>query len=103
MATENVSVNGESPAEKRDEASPDRATERGEDDAGPISDGVSKRGTAQTEVKGKEKKPSKLKGIWGKLGLDAPTLMMMFNILRIQFRCSNVHNFGVSGGHYLRH
>ncbi|KAK6594715.1 hypothetical protein H4I96_10446 [Botrytis cinerea] len=43
MATENVSVNGESPAEKRDEASPDRATERGEDDAGPISDGVSKR------------------------------------------------------------
>ncbi|KAM0311957.1 hypothetical protein ACHAO8_006730 [Botrytis cinerea] len=80
MATENVSVNGESPAEKRDEASPDRATERGEDDAGPISDGVSKRGTAQTEVKGKEKKPSKLKGIWGKLGLDAPTLMMMFNL-----------------------
>lgn len=78
MATENVSVNGESHTEKRDEASPDLATEGGEDEAGPISDGVSKRGTAQTEVKGKEKKPSKLKGIWGKLGLDAPTLMMMF-------------------------
>ncbi|TEY76302.1 hypothetical protein BOTCAL_0060g00130 [Botryotinia calthae] len=78
MATEDVSVNDESHTEKRDETSPDLASERGEDDAGPISDGVSKRGTAQTEVKGKEKKPSKLKGIWGKLGLDAPTLMMMF-------------------------
>ncbi|THV48868.1 hypothetical protein BGAL_0223g00100 [Botrytis galanthina] len=80
MATEDVSVNGESHTEKRDEASPDLSTERerGENDARPISDGVSKRGTGQTEVKGKEKKPSKLKGIWGKLGLDAPTLMMMF-------------------------
>lgn len=80
MATEDVSVNGESHTEKRDEASPDLSTERerGENDARPISDGVSKRGTGQTEVKGKEKKPSKLKGIWEKLGLDAPTLMMMF-------------------------
>ncbi|KAF7909581.1 uncharacterized protein EAF01_003299 [Botrytis porri] len=78
MATEDVSVNGESHTEKRDGASPDPSTERSDDDARPTSDGVSKRGTGQTEVMGKEKKPSKLKGIWGKLGLDAPTLMMMF-------------------------
>ncbi|RMZ71113.1 mfs transporter [Pyrenophora seminiperda CCB06] len=33
--------------------------------------------TGEEDVEKKEKKPSRLKAAWGKLGLDAPTLMMM--------------------------
>ncbi|ESZ98380.1 hypothetical protein SBOR_1258 [Sclerotinia borealis F-4128] len=72
MATE------ESYTEKGDEASPNLARGKGENEEAPMADGVSKRGTGQTEMKNEEKKPSKFKEMWGKLGLDAPTLMMMF-------------------------
>ena len=72
-------MNGESHAEKKDGVSPDLATGRGENEEELMADGVSKIGTGQTEIQnGEEKKPSKLKEIWGRLGLDVPTLMMMF-------------------------
>ncbi|KAI9648995.1 hypothetical protein NHQ30_001561 [Ciborinia camelliae] len=75
MATEDVSH-----TEKRDEASPNLATGSGVKEEDKMADGFSKRGTGQTEIKNEEeeKKPSKLKKFWGKLGLDVPTLMLMF-------------------------
>ncbi|CAD6443985.1 6591b8dc-15cf-408f-bb8d-ed5171e1b646 [Sclerotinia trifoliorum] len=78
MATEEVPLNGESHTEKRDEESPSVATGNSENGEKPIANEFSKRGTRQTEVKNEEKRPSKLKAMWEKLGLDAPTLMMMF-------------------------
>lgn len=78
MATEEVLVNGKSHTEKRDEDSPNLAAGGGENEGKPVADGISKKGTGQTEIKNEEQKPSKLKEIWGKLGLDVPTLMMMF-------------------------
>ncbi|KAG4030892.1 hypothetical protein MFRU_010g00260 [Monilinia fructicola] len=77
MANEDVSVNGKPHTEK--EASPNLAAGKGENEEDKSTDGLSKKGTGQTNTDhGQEKKPSKLKQVWGKLGLDAPTLMMMF-------------------------
>lgn len=72
-------MNRESHIEKEDEASPNLAAGRGENEEDTMADRILKSGTGQTEIKDeREKKPSKLTVAWGKLGLDAPTVMMMF-------------------------
>ena len=85
MAAEEVSVNGESHMKIKDQVSPERASGRGENEEKVVGDKLSNRGKGQTEIgneeeeeEEEEEKPSKLKEMWGKLGLDAPTLMMMF-------------------------
>ena len=47
--------------------------------AKPTSSNGSKVEKVETSKKAQDKpKPSKLKGLWGKIGLDAGTLLMMF-------------------------
>jgi hypothetical protein len=55
----------------------------GKDEIRKTGDGESSHGSktgngAVEEKKGDEKKPSKFKQLTGKIGLDVPTLMMMF-------------------------
>jgi hypothetical protein len=71
----------DSRVEKKEESSPERATRNGEtNEEDGMGDGISKRGTGQKQVveEGTKQKPSKIKEIWGKIGLDVGTLMMMF-------------------------
>ncbi|QSZ37228.1 hypothetical protein DSL72_009322 [Monilinia vaccinii-corymbosi] len=79
MASEHVSASGESHTEEGDEASSSLAAGEGEKGEDEPTGALSHKGGGQMDItNGQEKKPSKLKEMWGKLGLDAPTLMMMF-------------------------
>ena len=58
-----------------------------EEHAGPTSSNASKVEKVETGKKEEKKpKPSKLKELWGKIGLDTGTLLMMFKwVVQVQF------------------